>query len=179
MRNRLRWISVLGLAAASAFGAGPPSGNPGWEKLKTLVGEWKGTYSGADEGAAGMGEVRLSYRLVSNGTALMETMESGHDAEMITMYAPDGNRILATHYCSIGNQPRLATAGLTGDGTTLTFSLLDATNAAGPDPELMQGLVVRFRDADHFSQAWTSRFEGKDQVGTFTYTRVPQKPGAR
>ena len=176
MRNRMPWIAVLVLAAAAALGTSPPVGNPGWDKLKSLVGDWKGAYSGAD--SQGMGEVRLSYRLVSNGTALMETMESGHDASMITMYHPDGNRILATHYCSMGNQPRLATAGLTGNGAILRFSLLDATNAAGPDAELMLGLVVTFRDADHFSQAWTSRLKGKDQVGTFTYTRV-QKPGAR
>lgn len=172
MKNRMRSIAVLVFAAAAALGTSPPAGNPGWDKLKTLVGEWKGTYAGTDPGAAGMGEVRLSYKLVSNGTSLMETMESGHDTEMITMYHPDGNRILATHYCSMGNQPRLATAGLTGNGTTLKFSLVDATNASGPDAELMQGLVVTFQDADHFTQAWTSRLQGKDQVGTFTYTRV-------
>jgi hypothetical protein len=170
-------IAVLALAAAMALGTSPPAGNPGWEKLRTLVGEWKGTYSGVD--AAGAGEVRLSYKLVSNGTSLMETMESGHDTSMITMYHPDGNRILATHYCSMGNQPRLASAGLTDNGKILKFSLVDATNAAGPDAELMQGLIVTFQDADHFSQTWTSRLKGKDQVGTFTYTRVPQRPGAR
>ena len=177
MRNRMRRMAALVLAAAAALGTSPPVGNPGWEKLKTLVGEWKGTYSGAD--AAGMGEVRLSYKLVSNGTSLMETMESGHDTSMITMYYPEGNRILATHYCSIGNQPRLASAGLTGNGKILRFSFVDATNVSGPDAELMQGLVVTFQDADHFSQAWTSRLKGKDQVGTFTYTRVAQNPAAR
>jgi hypothetical protein len=179
MRTRTRNLAALALAAAAALGTSPPVGNPGWDKLKTLVGEWKGTYAGADEGAAGMGDVRLSYKLVSNGTSLMETMESGHDTSMITMYFPEGNRILATHYCSIGNQPRLASAGLTGTGKILRFSLVDATNASGLDAELMQGLVVTFQDPDHFTQAWTSRLKGKDQVGTFTYTRVSQKPGTR
>jgi hypothetical protein len=171
MRNR-RWLAALGFAVlgiASLRGAPPPS-NAAWEKLKTLVGDWKGTYSGAD--SEGMGEVRLSYKLVSNGTSLMETMESGHDTNMVTMYHLDGNRILATHYCSMGNQPRMAAPGLSANGKTLTFSLLDATNVSGPDAELMQGLVVTFQDADHFTQAWTSRLKGKDQVGTFTYTRV-------
>jgi hypothetical protein len=176
MRRLLRGLAALVLASAAAA-ATPPSPNPAWDRLKTLVGEWKGAYAGSD--SDGMGEVRLSYRLVSNGTALMETMESGHDANMITMYYPEGNRVLATHYCSIGNQPRLVSPGLSADGKGMTFSLIDATNAAGPDAELMQGLVVTFQDPDHFSQAWTSRRKGKDQVGTFTYTRVSQKPGAR
>jgi hypothetical protein len=36
----------------------------------------------------------------------------------------------------------------------------------------MQGLVVTFEGPGRFAQAWTSRAKGKDQVGTFTYTRV-------
>ena len=170
MTKTIAAAAVVLVLGASAFGTEPLAVAPAWEKLKTLVGEWKGRYTGAD--SEGMGEVRLSYKLVSNGTSLMETMESGHDVNMITMYHLDGNRILATHYCSMGNQPRLATPGLSANGKTLMFSLVDATNVSGPDAELMQGLVVTFQDANHFSQAWTSRLEGKDQVGTFTYTRV-------
>jgi hypothetical protein len=169
MRYGTRWIAVFGFAAALGAAPGP---NPAWDKLKTLVGDWKGTYSGTDEGAQGMGEVRISYELVSNGTTLKETMDSGHDTSMITMYHLDGNRILATHYCSMGNQPRLVASGLGGDGRTLAFSFVDATNVSGPDSELMKGLVVTFQDPDHFTQEWTSRTNGKEQVGTFRYTRA-------
>jgi hypothetical protein len=172
MRITTRWVALLGIAllGIAAPGTTFPETNPAWEKLKTLVGEWKGTYAGAD--AAGAGEVRISYALVSNGTSLMETMESGHDSSMITMYHVDGSRILATHYCAMGNQPRLAASVLGKNGRTLTFSFVDATNASGPDAELMKGLVVTFQDPDHFTQQWTSRMGGKDQVGTFTYSRV-------
>ena len=149
-------VLVLG---ASLSGTEPVAVDPAWEKLKTLVGDWKGTYAGAD--ADGMGEVRVSYELVSNGTSLMETLESG----------PDGSRVLATHYCSAGNQPRMAASGLSPDGKTLTFRFVDATNVT-PDSEVMQGLVVTFEGPGRFAQAWTSRAKGKDQVGTFTYTRV-------
>ena len=162
---------VAGLClAAIAAAATPPAVNPAWDKLKTLVGDWKGSYAGAD--APGMGEVRLSYKLVSGGKSLMETMDSGHDVNMITIYHLDGNRILATHYCSAGNQPRMAASGLSPDGKTLTFRFVDATNV-GPDSEVMQGLVVTFEGPDRLAQAWTSRANGKDHVGTFTYTRVP------
>ena len=171
MKNAMRVITFVTLAAAvSALGAAPSSPNPAWDKLKTLVGDWKGTYTGAD--AEGMRQVSISYKLVSNGTALMETLDSGHDTTMITMYHLDGNRLLATHYCSAGNQSRMTAAGLSPDGKTLTFRFVDATNA-GPDSEVMQGVAVTFDGPDHFSQAWTSRANGKDQIGTFTYTRVP------
>jgi len=174
-----RWIAVLGILAFAALlpASPPPPPNAAWDKLKTLVGDWKGAYAGADEsageGADGMGEVRISYRLVSNGTTLMETMDSGHDTSMVTMYHVDGSRILATHYCAVGNQSRMAAAGLSPDGKTLAFRFVDASNVT-PDSEVMQGVVVTFDGPDRFEQAWTSRTgaKGQDQVGTFTYARV-------
>ena len=150
--------------------ADPPGANPAWQKLKTLVGDWKGTYAGSDTESPG--EVLLSYKLVSNGSSLMETMESAHDTNMITVYHPDGSRIMATHYCAAGNQPRMVASALSPNGRTLAFAFVDATNVTDPDGELMRSLVVTFQDPDHFSQAWTSRAKGKDQIGTFEYTRV-------
>ena len=46
--------------------------------------------------------VAVTYALVSNGTALMETLDGEHDVTMVTMYAPDGAAMLATHYCAVG-----------------------------------------------------------------------------
>ena len=170
-----KWFAALGILASTALlPASPqPPPNAAWDKLKTLVGDWKGAYAGADQGAGDMDEVRISYRLVSNGTTLMETMDSGHDTSMVTMYHVDGSRILATHYCAAGNQSRMAAAGLSSDGNTLSFRFVDATNVT-TDSEVMQGVVVTFDGSDRFEQAWTSRTgaRGKDQVGTFTYVRV-------
>lgn len=172
MRSHRSIAAALAFVAmAAGLRAAEPAGiNPAWSRLKTLVGDWKGAYSGSD--AEGMGEVRISYKLVSNGTSLMETMQSGHDTDMITVYHPDGARIMATHYCAAGNQPRMVASGLSADGKTLAFAFLDAANVTDPDGELMRSLVVTFQDPDHFSQAWTSRARGQDHVGTFTYTRV-------
>jgi len=172
MRCRRSIVAALAfLALAAGLRAAEPAGtNPAWSRLQTLVGDWKGTNAGND--AEGMGEVLISYKLVSNGTSLMETMQSGHDTNMITIYHPDGSRIMATHYCAIGNQPRMVASGLSANGRTLAFAFLDAANVTDPDGELMRSLVVTFQDPDHFSQAWTSRAKGKDQIGTFTYTRV-------
>lgn len=162
--------AALALVLSAAASAAGPADSAAWDKLKMLVGDWKGVYAGPD--AEGDGTVRISYKLVSNGTGLMETLESGHDTSMITVYHLDGPRIMATHYCVAGNQPRMAASGLSPDGRTLSFAFLDATNVTDPDGELMRSLVIQFQDADHFSQAWTSRAKGKDHVGTFVYTRV-------
>lgn len=153
------------LLFASTASAGPAT-NPAWEKMKSLVGQWEGTMSHGDMDMP----VTVSYELVSDGTSLMERMNApDHSHEMITMYYPDGSRIMMTHYCSEGNQPRMRADALNGD--TVAFSFVDATNLSSPQAEHMRRLVVKFADADHFTQEWTHRKAGKDETGIFKYAR--------
>jgi hypothetical protein len=35
----------------------------------------------------------------------------------------------------------------------------------------MRKLVVKFQDADHFTQEWTHRKDGKEETGVFRYAR--------
>jgi hypothetical protein len=166
MRNRVtRTIAGLAFAvtAAAPLFAAESKANPAWEKMKTLVGAW--------EGHEGAQPVSVTYTLVSNGTSLMESLTGDHDTNMVTMYAPDGEGVVATHYCAIGNQPRMRAAG-PGDAVAkrVDFQFVDATNVK--DGEIvMRRLVVTFQDADHFQQAWTSRSNGKDETMDFVYTR--------
>ena len=156
-----RILSALAILVLGALGAAPSNGD--WKKLESLVGSWQGT--------AGGQPVSVTYALVSNGTALMETLDSGHDANMITMYTPDGTSILATHYCAGGNQPRMR-AKASADGRSIDFQFVDVSNVAESTGEVMQRLVVTFVDADHFNQQWTSRGkDGKEQANVFQYTR--------
>jgi hypothetical protein len=156
--------ALLGLLvfAAARLGGAPPS-NASWDAMKSLVGEWSGTAEGRP--------VSVSYRLVSNGTALMETLNGAHDTSMITMYTPDGATILATHYCSAGNQPRMR-ADASKAGNSLDFQFVDVSNAKASSSEVMQRLVVTFVDGNHFHQQWTSRgADGKEHTSLFQYAR--------
>jgi hypothetical protein len=141
----------------------PTKTNPGWEQMKSLVGTW--------EGHEGNRPVSVTYTLVSNGTSLMESLNGAHDMNMITMYAPDGDAVVATHYCAAGNQPRMRAAA-SGDPRpkSVDFQFVDATNVTS-DETVMRRLVVTFQDANHFQQAWTARTGGKDQTSDFVYTR--------
>jgi len=157
-------LAALAFAAAIAsFLSAETKANPAWEKMKTLVGTWEG-----HEGAA---PVSVTYTLVSSGTSLMERLTGDHDTNMVTMYAPDRDGIVATHYCAVGNQPRMRAAA-SGDAAakTVDFQFVDATNVKGGET-VMRRLVVTFQDADHFRQSWTSRSEGKDETSEFVYTR--------
>jgi hypothetical protein len=157
-------VALFASLLSLALGASPPPPNTAWEKMKSLAGDWTGSYVDGSP-------VKVSYRLVSGGTALMETMNMHDSHEMVTVYHPDGDRLLMTHYCSEATQPRMRASALSSDGKRLEFDFLDATNA-GPDALVMRRLVVTFGDADHITQNWTSRLKGKEQTGTFQLARA-------
>jgi len=69
-----------------------------FDKLKTLAGSWEGT---GPDGKPMM----VSYRMSSHGSALFSEIHSEDD--MVTVFHLDGNRLLMTHYCGAGNQPRM------------------------------------------------------------------------
>lgn len=166
MVNRiLPWV-ILGALAISA--AQPADNDAAWKSLLTLVGTWEGTEGGKT--------ATLTYSLVSGGTALMESMKTPDAGpDMVTIYHRDGAALAATHFCSMGNQPRMRAAGPFEDAKTIRFRFVDVTNLAKPDGPHIRHLTVRFVDADHFSQEWVSSGEGKEDTALFKWTRTPKK----
>src|SRR5712675_2454724 len=70
--------------------------------MKSLAGIWEGNSTMG-------GPVNVSYRMTSGGSAVMSEIQmemKGQSEDMITMIHLDGNRLLLTHYCATGNQPR-------------------------------------------------------------------------
>jgi hypothetical protein len=132
-----------------------------WDRIKALVGTWQGTFEGKP--------AKVSYALVSDGTALMETLESHDSSQMVTVYHPDGATLLMTHYCSIGNQSRMRAAKPAGD--RVDFAFVDATNLGSPDQHRMTRLVLTLHDSDHLVQEWTSKSGAEEHTGRFEFTR--------
>ena len=163
-RLALNSLGFLALVLCAMPLAAQTSGNTGFEKMKSLTGEWAGK---TDSGAA----AKVSYRLASNGTALLETLRSGDEPEMVTLYTADGSRLVVTHYCSAGNQPRMRTAPISGSPQKLDFSFVDAGNLPDAAAGHMHHLEVTFEDADHFTQHWTWRQDGKDKTEAIHFTR--------
>ncbi len=150
------------LAAAGDSSQAPAKKNAAWESMKNLQGEWEGFYGGKLP-------TRVSYRLVSNGTALMESLVSPDSSDMVTMYHPDGDRLAMTHYCSEKTQSRMRASS--ADAKRIAFSFVDASNLSAPDAMRMTGLVITVQDKDHFTQEWTSTGRGKSETGRFEFTR--------
>ena len=158
-------VATLTLVAGAALAG--PAPNPGFDRLKSLVGQWE---MKAPDGK----RATVSYEVVSAGSALLERIGGEHhaDMDMITVYHPDGDRLVMTHYCSAQNQPRMQAAPGAAGANEIRFNFLDVTNLASPDAGHMRGLVVRLVDADHFDQEWTFRAKGKDETETFHWSRV-------
>jgi len=131
--------------------------------IKSFAGSWEGKASN------GM-EVKDSFRITSNGSAVMSEI-SGHE-DMITMFHLDGDRLLMTHYCGAGNQPRMKAIS-TPDGKTVTFDFVDATNLASPNDGHMHHVVYTI-DGDRLSEDWYFVKDGKDLHEHFDLQR--QKP---
>src|SRR5688500_4572531 len=80
-----------------------------FERIKKLTGDWVEV----DE-KTGKETVMLRYRVIAGGSAVEEIIMPGEPHEMVTVYHLDGSSLMLTHYCAVGNQPRMkATAAST------------------------------------------------------------------
>jgi hypothetical protein len=147
------------LSAAAALAAS--DAQKSFEQLKALSGSWEGKASNGKP-------VQLTYRVTANGSALMSEIKSEED--MITMFNLDGDRLLMTHYCGAGNQPRMR-ASASPDGKTITFDFLDATNLASPEAGHMHHLVISMLDANHHTEEWSYVDHGREMKESFDLWR--------
>ena len=157
----LRIAACIVLTATAAFAQS--GAQRSFDQLKSLAGSWEGKNS--------MGQpVQVSYRMTAGGSALMSEIV-GHGETMISMINFDGpNRLLLTHYCAVGNQPRMQ-ASASPDGKTITFNFLDATNLDSPQSGHMDHVVIAMLGPDHHTEEWNFIDHGKEIKEFFDLTR--------
>ena len=134
----------------------------GFEKIKSLAGEWEG--KGHDDQMTS-----VSYEVISGGSAVMEVLNEGEDDNMVTVYHLDGDKLIMTHYCSSGNQPRMKAEMI--DDNNINFSFTNATNLAKTSDGHMYKLNFNFDDNNNFSQIWTWIEDGKEMPAAFNWKR--------
>jgi hypothetical protein len=133
--------------------------------LTRLAGQWRGTGTGGHR-------VQITFRVMSAGSAVFsELVELDRNEEMVTVFHLDGDRLLLTHYCTAGNQPRMhATAS--PDDKTIVFDFVDATNLRPHQKGHMRRLVIRLHDPDHHTEEWTFVENGKEVKDLLDMHRV-------
>ena len=168
MKRHLLVIATVMLAGIAAQAAGPKSedapGPAAYARLKTLVGEWQADTQ--------MGKAHLSYELIAGGTSLVERESGDKMPAMETVYYLDGDRLLLTHYCMAGNQPRMQARAFNPETGEVAFEFLDATNLA-PGAGHMHNATFHLADRDHFSSEWEFYENGQRKMAeSAQYTRV-------
>jgi hypothetical protein len=151
-RFTLPFVLLLLSTAALAQSAAQKS----FEQLKSLAGSWEGAMDGQP--------VHVSLRVTSMGNALMHEMRGAGPDDPITMLHLDGDRLMLTHYCDAGNQPRMA-ATISPDGKTIVFDFVDATNLLSSQHGHMQRVTFNFIDSDHHTEKWEFAMADGKQMG--------------
>jgi hypothetical protein len=140
----------------------PKVKNATFEKLKSVLGDW--------ESKQGPMVFHVSYKLVSGGTAIMETAGDGKTPPMINMYTPEGGKLTMVHYCAAGNQPRMRADAT--EGNDIAFDFVEIANLPNPNADHMHDMTLHIIDADHIEQEWRSMQDGKKTTYSFKLTRV-------
>lgn len=129
------------------------------ERLKRLEGSWSSQEKGR-EGNRGT----VTYRLTGGDNVLVEDMGG-----MMTTYHLDGDRLMVTHYCGAGNQPRMRAKVL--DGGRFTFEMFDITNLRTPQSYHTTGLEVTFLSDDRVDVTYSGTTDGRASSQVFQLTR--------
>ena len=159
-RLLLPLILVLVSTAAVAQSAAQKS----FDQLKSLAGSWEATMDGQP--------LHVWLRVTSMGNAIMHEMKGAGPDNPITMFNLDGERLMLTHYCDAGNQPRMV-ATVSPDGKTIVFDFIDATNLQSSQMGHMQRVTFNFIDADHHTEKWEfAMANGKPMGGLLDLKRT-------
>jgi hypothetical protein len=159
-----RYAVTIAIVLSASFALGQSSAQKTFDALKTLSGNWEGKNNQGQT-------LRVSFRETAGGSALSSEIHGEGAENMISMIHLDGDRLLMTHYCGAGNQPRMKGA-LAPDGKSVTFDFIDATNLSGPDAGHMHHVVFTMPDADHHTEEWTFLDHGKEMKELFTLQRA-------
>ena len=82
---------------------------------------WEGRWQVAETDA-----LEIVFEITARGKTVVERWETTAGLHSMTVYHLDGDRVMATHYCPQGNQPRLES--ITGDPGTIDFRFRDVTD---------------------------------------------------
>jgi len=150
-------LSACALAGQAQPGKKGPGTSPALERFTQLAGEWVGKGKHGDMEH----EIRVVYKVTAGGSAVVETIDPGSDHEMVTVIHPDGDALLLTHYCMLGNQPHMKATPKAGDNK-VAFEFIKATNLKSDKDMYMRSATFTFVDKDTLKTEWTHYKDGKE-----------------
>jgi hypothetical protein len=163
MRKSIRVLTLTVIALTTCAAFSQTDAQKSFAAIKNLPGTWEGK---RPDGKA----FQVTFKIVSGGSAVISEILVPKE-DMVSMIHLDGpNRLLLTHYCATGNQPRME-ATTSPDGKTITFNYVDATNLASRDDGHMHRMVLTILDENHHTEEWTFVDHGKQHKELFDLHR--------
>jgi len=165
-------LMLIVLATNGRGGDAPskaPSSHPGLERIKKLAGSWVE----ADKDGKPTDKVVSVVRVTAGGSAVHETLFPGQPMEMVSVYHVDKDDLVMTHYCVLGNQPRMK-ADPASPANQIHFAFDGGTNLDPAKDRHMHEATVTFVDDDHIvisGVAWEDGKPCKECCGQFKLVR--------
>jgi len=153
--------TVLMLSRATdAAGQQTVDSHAAFQRLKQLVGTWTST----ETGRSGSGQV-TTFKMAGGGRVLVE--DAG--GTLSNTFHLDVDRLMLTHYCGSGNQPRMRVREV--DDRRLSFEIFDITNLASPKAYRTTHLDVVFLSDDRVEFAYRGVADGRESTQVLQLTR--------
>jgi hypothetical protein len=132
-----------------------------------------GTWVVPDKDGKPTEEVASVVKLTAGGTAIHETLFPGQPHEMVSIYTVDGSDLVMTHYCMLGNQPRMK-ADPKSPANQIVFEFAGGSNLDPKKDKHMHAATLTFVDADHIEVqgiGWENGEPAKEMCGELKLVR--------
>ena len=174
MTRRFLICGLLVIAAGTSSGEDKPEAkktpeNANLAKMTKLVGTWVA----ADENGKPTDQVVSVIKLTAGGSTIHETLFPGQDHEMVSIYTTDGPDLVMTHYCMLGNQPRMK-ADPKSPANKITFNFAGGSNFDPKKDKHMHGATLTIVDNDHIEVdgiGWEDGKPAKEMCGQLKLVR--------
>jgi hypothetical protein len=117
---------------------------PSLEQMKKLAGTWVAV----DKDGKPTDQVVSVIKVTAAGSAVQETLFPGTANEMMSVYHQDGDDLVMTHYCMLGNQPRMK-ADPKSPAKQIRFVFAGGSNIDPAKDKHMHEGTLTFIDDDH------------------------------
>ena len=138
----------------------PVPTNSGLETMKKLAGTWLA----ADNDGKPTDQVVSIIKVTAGGSVVHETLFPGQPHEMVSIYTADGPDLVMTHYCVLGNQPRMK-ADPKSPANQIIFQFAGGSNLDPKKDKHMHAATLTLVDDDHLEiagVAWEGGAPAKD-----------------
>ena len=174
MNLKIIMFILGGLTFSSLPAADESTAARALDQLKTLAGNWEGTFEWTGARTAS-GSMKATYYTTGNDSALVENLITENAPVMTSVYHFDGADLRMTHFCGAQNQPRLKAGQIDLAKGSIDFDFVDITNLRAPDAPHVRGLEMRLIDPNRLRITFLFQSGDKESRENIVLKRVEIK----